>query len=665
MSEHLVSFFESVLSKQKEADIPIEALIFDIKNGKYAKQIFKIRAESDKRERENQKKKLPASTISCTTKGSHKASDVNTHSGLLQVDIDEVNPSEALNLKVELAKDPYIYSCFLSPSEKLKSIIRIVPDIKLQTLQAESAATYFKERYKVNIDKACKDITRMMYVSYDKDLYYNPDSVVFDKTLISQPRTINFNQQQLDAVFIIEEIEKKKTDITGNYEDWIKIIFSLIQIFGNECKEYIHRVSSYYSGYSYLDTEKQINACLSSTSQGITGSTFFHYAKKHGFILRGVPVENSEAKQPSQISRIKRYIQSKYDTRFNSVSLELEFKRKQDFIYSPLNENSLLIELLENGYNISASTFYALLKSDFIRTYDPFEEYFQHLSPWDGTDYIEKLASSIKAKDQKSFNNHFKKWLVRVVACALQSDFYNKQALILIGEQQNTGKSTWCRFLCPPSLNKYIAENISTDKDSRILLAKNLLINLDELALMGKSDLNSLKAYFSKTMINERLPWGKTASIITRRCSFVGSTNQNEFLNDETVSVRWLCFEINAIDWEYKTNIDINKVYAQAYYLFKSNTFNYNLTKEEIKENEKRNKEYQMITIERELIEKYIELGKIERGFYTATDIVLKLNELTNRQFSLSHIHIGKALKMLGYERVKQRSVYGYIINQR
>lgn len=661
MSTHIVSFFNSVLSKQKTGDIPIECLLSDIKEGRWAKNIQHIRSIADKKEREFYKRKLSAVSISCTTNGSHKASDVQSHSGLIQVDIDDINPNDVKQLKETLSKDPFIHSCFLSPSEKLKGTIKIIPDIKYQTLQAESIAKYFKEKYNQNIDKACKDITRLMYVSYDPDLFYNPDSLLFDKLDKSSPTTKFFNHQQLEAISLIEKIEKEEVDITSNYNDWLKIIYSLINIFGPDCREFIHRVSFFYPGYSYLDTEKQIEVCLKSKGEGVTGKTFFHFAKLYGIDIKNKSLDQKDSVQIYQITRVKNYINSKYLIRFNTVNLELEYRLKNDSnIFKPLNENSLFIDLLEKGFNPGYTTICALLKSDFIATHDPFEDYFLNLRPWDGTDYIEKLANHIKAKDQKAFNVNFKKWMVRVVACALLSDFYNKQALILVGEKQNTGKSTFCRFLCPPTLSKYIAENISTDKDSRILLAKNLLINLDELALMGRSDLNSLKAYFSKTMINERLPWGKNATVILRRCSFIGSTNQNEFLSDETGSVRWLCFEIDSIDWGYKTSIDIDKVYAQAYYLFKSGSFNYNLSNEEIRENEKRNKEFQVLTLERELIEKYLRNGLLAKGFLTATDIMQKINEATNNQLKINHVQIGKALKMIGFNRIKQKGVYGY-----
>lgn len=45
--------------------------------------------------------------------------------------------------------------------------------------------------------------------------------------------------------------------------------------------------------------------------------------------------------------------------------------------------------------------------------------------------------------------------------------------------------------------------------------------------------------------------------------SFIGSTSRATFLNDETGSVRWLCFELmGKIDFVYSKNVDIDKVWA-------------------------------------------------------------------------------------------------------
>ena len=317
-----------------------------------------------------------------------------------------------------------------------------------------------------------------------------------------------------------------------------------------------------------------------------------------------------------------------------------------------------------SGLNISLNNLVALLRSDIIPSYNPFQQYFDGLPKWDGkTDDISFLANFIKTRDRERFNRHFKKWMVRVVACALDDSFFNKQAFILVHEKQNSGKSTFCRFLCPPALSDYIAENLSIDKDSRILLTRNLLINLDELSTLSKIEINSLKSLFSKDKINDRLPYDRRNSIIPRRCSFIGSTNQTEFLNDESGSVRWLCFIIDEIDWSYSKKVVMDNVYAQAYHLYKSG-YNCNLTADEIKENEEYNRQFQVVSSEKELINKFLSPASKEHHdkFMTATDILLHLTQVTESRVKLNIINIGKALKICGYERVKHGldKVYGY-----
>ena len=209
-----------------------------------------------------------------------------------------------------------------------------------------------------------------------------------------------------------------------------------------------------------------------------------------------------------------------------------------------------------------------------------------------GGDHIRTLASYLPAKEPEQFLYHFRKWLVRTVKGALDENYFNKQCLVLVHSEQNSGKSTWCRFLCPPALSKYFAEDMTTDKDARIQLTRNFIINLDELSVLARKEINALKAYFSKTMINERLPYDRKNSNLRRTCSFIGSTNRATFLNDETGSVRWLCFELNGkIDFAYSGEVDINKVWAQAYYLaYVDEQFNPELTLEDIVANEERNK---------------------------------------------------------------------------
>ncbi|MFO0322813.1 MAG: VapE domain-containing protein [Bacteroidota bacterium] len=419
-------------------------------------------------------------------------------------------------------------------------------------------------------------------------------------------------------------------------------------ILPNEIKD----VADYFTKFKAADYQKLVDNAMEATKEQEKQKTAELQANKTIF------------------HRVENYLKAKYDFRYNSIKHDIEFSLKSLNTYEPVNENSLYIELMKNGLSFSMANLIAILKSEFVPKYNPLEYYFENLKPWQPTDFdfIDKLASYIDCgNDQAEWTKHFKKWLVRAAACAVVPNYYNKQALILVHQQQNSGKSTFCRFLCPQSLKDYIAEDITDDKDSRILLTKNFIINLDELSSLARKEINSLKSLFSKDKINERLPYDKKNSIIDRVCSFIGSTNMSEFLADETGSVRWLCFNIKDINWKYAKEVNMDDVWAQAYSLFKSGNFEYNLTGAEIKENEARNNKFQVLSTEAELIPKFFihPTDEISATFMTATDILLHLQHYY-QGLRLNKIMIGKGLVMNGFQRVKDSKSdrYGFLVHQ-
>lgn len=258
---------------------------------------------------------------------------------------------------------------------------------------------------------------------------------------------------------------------------------------------------------------------------------FLHYDKSHFQTLIDEirELEEAETKKdtPNTIFHIAEdYLSSFYKFRYNKISLDIEYCKKSTHDWQSLNENSLYLEMQKKGIKISVNNLIAILKSDFVPHYNPIQEYFENLPKWDGkTDYISNLANYVFPLDRERFNHHFKKWCVRAVKCAIIDRYFNKQAFVLVHKAQNSGKSSFCRFLCPPELSQYLAEDISNDKDARILLCKNFLINLDELSSLAKKEINTLKSYFSKDQINERLPYDRKNSILPRISSFIGSTN--------------------------------------------------------------------------------------------------------------------------------------------
>lgn len=361
--------------------------------------------------------------------------------------------------------------------------------------------------------------------------------------------------------------------------------------------------------------------------------------------------------------KITKYINTKYRIRFNVISLDYEINLIDQSLWESLNLYSLLIELNKNGIEVNYNKLEIFIKSNLIERYNPIREFFLELPKWDTkVDHIENLASYVTTNDNNAFAYHFKKWFVRAVICAMEKDKINKHCLVLANGDQHSGKSTYIQNLIPKKLSSYIAEDIGMDKDSRIKMCKNLIINLEELSVIGRTEVNFLKSLISKVFINERLPYERRAENLPRICSFIGSTNMVDFLTDETGSVRWIIFDvIGRIDFDYSKKVDIDKVWSQAYYLaYLDKQFEPELTQQDIIENELRNERYTSLTIEQEMVLKYFEKSDDLNCFNTPTDIMTKLLPLG---LKLSREKIGKALSGYRFKRIKhpKKQVYGYL----
>jgi hypothetical protein len=361
------------------------------------------------------------------------------------------------------------------------------------------------------------------------------------------------------------------------------------------------------------------------------------------------------------VSRVEAYITKRWDVYFNMISNKFMYREKGDPEFIEMNLDNIYRELQKAHLKYSLSDLKSLMKSDFTMKKNVFTEYFQSLPPWDGEDHIDKLATYIHVQqinatwdEQLRFNNMFKKMFVRMSACALEIG-WNKQCFTLVHEKQNSGKSTFLRWITPPALEDYYTENIGTSKDDLIALTENIIINIDELSTLSKYDINALKSVMSKDRLKVRLPYGDRPEILKRRCSFVASTNRLEFLNDETGSVRWVCFLLDYIDWDYNKDIDINKVWAQAYHLLMKTDFEYQLNANEIKRNEEANKTFLIRSPEMELIHKYFAPATKEQHkdqkhgveFMTASEIVTYLQNKIHGNIKLSVVNVGKRMILI------------------
>lgn len=177
--EKNVTIFKNIRETETPFYVSIDTVLLRIKEGKSMDKVKSIRSEKDKSERNELKKLLPAV---CFSGEFPKRADksIVTHSGFICLDFDNYEKvKEMQDDKLKLSKDKYVYSVFVSPSGKgLKIIVKIPADIDNHVNYFVSLESYFDSPY---FDKTSKNIGRVCYESWDKNIYINKDSEVWSK----------------------------------------------------------------------------------------------------------------------------------------------------------------------------------------------------------------------------------------------------------------------------------------------------------------------------------------------------------------------------------------------------------------------------------------------------------------------------------------------------
>ena len=377
--------------------------------------------------------------------------------------------------------------------------------------------------------------------------------------------------------------------------------------------------------------------------------------------MEEINVYDVSSRKDSLYDKIHEEFSKHFKIKFNEISLEYEIYNINTGVRIDFNESSILIHLHREKINVSPQVLKTYLKSHFVERINPLIEYFENLPTWNGIDHIKKYASYINTDDNELFYIQLLKWAVRAVKTVFLNDEINKHVLVLEGGQ-SFGKSYYLNYLCPKSLEKYLYTNLGVGRDERVKLAKAIIINIEELDVMGKYDINAIKAMISQISINERLPYADKSTLLYRTCSFVASTNRAEFLSDDSGSVRWIIFSvIQKIDFSYSKEFNIDDFWSQAYHIFKNQKdFKSNLTTEDIRVNEQRNERFTIQTVENEYVLKFYAVSEDIADFRTSTEIVSDLSIMGQR---LSNIKIGSALTKYGFQKIKhsKRQVYGYL----
>ena len=376
----------------------------------------------------------------------------------------------------------------------------------------------------------------------------------------------------------------------------------------------------------------------------------------------------------SKNSEIEAYLSTHYEFRYNTVLGRTEYRSKNDAHFSKVGryEINTLRREIDNDIGIitSSENPYSIIESSFSPRINPIREYFKALPLVDiGCDEgnssisslslkaIPELASCVVVRNHEKWLPYLTKWLVAVVANAMDDrECRNHTSLVLTGEQGKF-KTTFLNLLCPPALHgySYTGKIYPQEKDTLTYIGQNLIVNIDDqLKALNKRDENELKNLITCPMVKYRMPYDKYVEEHPHLASFVASVNGNDFLTDPTGSRRFLPFEVLSIDIERAKAISMDNVYAEAKALLKSG-FRYWFDDEEIAELYRESEDFQVQTAEMELLLRCFEKPAEDENYslMTTTEILTYLGIYTHQPLVAKRM--GEALKKAGYIKVSKR----------
>ena len=373
-------------------------------------------------------------------------------------------------------------------------------------------------------------------------------------------------------------------------------------------------------------------------------------------------------KASSKNSEIETYLSSRYEFRYNTVLGRTEYRSKNDAHFSKVGryEINTLRREIDNDIGIitSSENLYSIIESSFSPRINPIQEYFKNLplvdvsssSPF-SLKAIPDLASCVVVRNSDKWLPYLTKWLVAVVANAMDDrECRNHTCLVMTGEQGKF-KTTFLDLLCPPALHgySYTGKIYPQEKDTLTYIGQNLIVNIDDqLKALNKRDENELKNLITCPMVKYRMPYDKYVEEHPHLASFVASVNGNDFLTDPTGSRRFLPFEVLSIDIERAKAISMNNVYAEAKALLKSG-FRYWFDDDEIAELYRESEDFQVQTAEMELLLRCFEKPTEDESYslMTTTEILTYLGIYTHQPLVAKRM--GEALKKAGYIKVSKR----------
>lgn len=247
-----------------------------------------------------------------------------------------------------------------------------------------------------------------------------------------------------------------------------------------------------------------------------------------------------------------------------------EFTGRVEWRGRPLADEDVIdvrMMIEDAGYEPKDSDVWpALIRHAHDNAYDPVREYLDGLA-WDNVPRLDAwLHTYLGAPEHEILSVFGAKFLIGAVARVYEPGCQMDNMLVLEGKQ-GAGKTTAVSALFG---REYMISSISDfkSKEASIALQGRWVAEVAELAALKKTDITDVKKFITETVDQFRPVHGRNTVDRPRRCVFVGTTNEHQYLKDATGNRRFWpvpCGTVNVL----KIAQDRDQLWAEAVHRYR------------------------------------------------------------------------------------------------